>query len=95
MVEVAFIHFYYRQTLTSVGTFMAVGLMPLYLKIYASNLMDPTACENGVCPEIPYGPICRTLSILLLGLSIGITIRYLIMRYNKKLRILKMFVKVR
>lgn len=81
------------QTLTSVGTFMALGLMPLYLKIYSSFIMDPSACQDGVCPEIPYGPICRTLSILLLGLSCGIIIRYLTVRYEKSLRILKMFVK--
>ena len=34
---------------------------------------DPTRCNDAI--EVPYGPICRTLSILIAALFLGIAFR--------------------
>jgi len=67
------------QTLTSVATASAIALMPFFLFIYSNAILDEEKClkeYNGPCPEIPYFPIMRTLSILIASLIIGILVKW-------------------
>ena len=58
----------FSQSLTSFGTITAIGLIPLWLYLYSSSY-----AESGI--DVPYGPICRTLSILITALFLGIAFR--------------------
>ena len=53
--------------------------MPFFLFIYSDAILDEETClkeYNGPCPEIPYFPIMRTLSILIASLIIGILVKW-------------------
>ena len=70
---------FFSQTLTSVATASAIALMPFFLFIYSNAILDEEKClkeYNGPCPEIPYFPIMRTLSILIASLIVGILVKW-------------------
>ena len=52
----------FSQSLTSIGTISAIGLIPLWLYLYSSSY---TPIDGNKAIPVPYGPICRTLSILI------------------------------
>jgi len=69
------------QSLTSIGTISAIGLIPLWLYLYSSSY---TPIDGNKAIPVPYGPICRTLSILISALFLGIAFRRFSPRIAKK-----------
>lgn len=78
--------------MASIGTISAIVLMPFFLFIYSKAILNKEDCKweyesednlgDGECPPIPYGPICRTLSILIASLTLGIMVKYRFKRYK-------------
>ena len=58
--------------MTSIGTISAIGLIPLWLYLFSSSY---TVTDGTDKIDVPYGPICRTLSILITALFLGIAFR--------------------